>query len=56
MSQSTRDHKGRPIVAVTGIGVVTSLGQGKEDSWRNLTAGESGIRRIERAGDRQGGG
>jgi 3-oxoacyl-[acyl-carrier-protein] synthase II len=42
------DHKGRPIVAVTGIGIVTSLGIGKEDNWRRLTAGESGIHRITR--------
>ena len=42
------DRSGRPVVAVTGIGVVTSLGQGIEDNWRKLTAGESGIRRITR--------
>src|SRR5215510_6176028 len=35
-------------VAVTGIGVVTSLGTGIADNWRKLTAGESGIRRISR--------
>ena len=43
-----RDAKGRPIVAVTGLGVVTSLGQGKETNWKALTAGQSGIHRIER--------
>ncbi|CAM5774329.1 beta-ketoacyl-ACP synthase [Bosea minatitlanensis] len=43
-----RDAKGRPIVAVTGLGVVTSLGQGKETNWQALTAGKSGIHRIER--------
>lgn len=48
MSHATRDHLGRPIVVVTGIGVVTSLGEGKEDNWRNLVAGVSGVRRIER--------
>src|SRR5215831_2892105 len=45
-----RDKAGRPIVAVTGSGLVTSLGAGKEDNWRRLTAGESGIRKITRFG------
>ena len=39
-----RDQQGRPLVAVTGMGVVTSLGQGKDDNWAALTAGRSGIR------------
>jgi len=43
-----RDSKGRPLVAVTGLGIVTSLGQGKETNWAALTAGKSGIHRIER--------
>lgn len=43
-----RDTKGRPLVAVTGMGVVTSLGQGKDDTWAALTAGKSGIHRINR--------
>jgi len=42
------DQAGRPIVVVTGMGVVTSLGAGREDNWRKLTAGESGIREIKR--------
>ena len=42
------DQAGRPIVAVTGIGVVTSLGIGTQDNWRKLTAGESGVRTIAR--------
>jgi len=42
------DHAGRPIVVVTGMGVITSLGAGREDNWRKLTAGESGIREITR--------
>jgi 3-oxoacyl-[acyl-carrier-protein] synthase II len=42
------DHLGRPIVAVTGMGVLTSLGQGQADNWKALTAGISGIRRISR--------
>ena len=45
---ATRDKFGRPIVVVTGVGVVTSLGAGKTDNWTKLTAGESGIRTITR--------
>ena len=44
----TKDHLGRPIVAVTGIGVVTSLGVGKKDNWAALTSGRSGIHPITR--------
>jgi 3-oxoacyl-[acyl-carrier-protein] synthase II len=44
----THDKFGRPIVVVTGMGVVTSLGAGKADNWKKLTAGESGIRTISR--------
>lgn len=42
------DHLGRPIVAITGAGVVSSLGQGKEDNWASLTGGRSGIHEISR--------
>jgi 3-oxoacyl-[acyl-carrier-protein] synthase II len=42
------DKFGRPIVVITGMGVVTSLGAGKSDNWAKLTAGESGIRTISR--------
>jgi 3-oxoacyl-[acyl-carrier-protein] synthase II len=45
---AARDKNGRPIVVVTGMGVITSLGAGKADNWAKLTAGESGIRRIRR--------
>ena len=44
----TKDKMGRPIVVVTGLGVVTSLGAGKTDNWARLTAGESGIHAITR--------
>jgi 3-oxoacyl-[acyl-carrier-protein] synthase II len=43
-----RDKFGRPIVVVTGMGIVTSLGAGKTDNWKKLTAGESGIRTVTR--------
>ena len=43
-----RDQAGRPVVVVTGYGVVTSLGAGKDDNWKKLTAGQSGIRAITR--------
>src|ERR1700748_261302 len=45
---ATHDKFGRPIVVVTGMGIVTSLGAGKTDNWKKLTAGESGIRTIGR--------
>ena len=47
MIQDT-DHLGRPIIVVTGMGIITSLGQGKSDNWGALTRGVSGIRRISR--------
>jgi 3-oxoacyl-[acyl-carrier-protein] synthase II len=43
-----KDKLGRPIVVVTGLGVVTSLSAGKTDNWTKLTAGESGIKTITR--------
>ena len=43
-----KDKLGRTIVVVTGLGVVTSLGAGKTDNWKKLTAGESGIKTITR--------
>jgi 3-oxoacyl-[acyl-carrier-protein] synthase II len=45
---AAHDKSGRPIVVITGMGVVTSLGAGKDDNWKKLTAGESGIRTITR--------
>lgn len=43
-----RDKLGRPVVVVTGMGIMTSLGNGKTDNWAKLVAGESGIRTITR--------
>lgn len=48
MGTAYRDHLGRPIVAVTGMGVITSLGQGLQDNWAALTGGVSGIHPITR--------
>ena len=47
-SRNFRDSHGRPLVAVTGLGIVTSLGQGQVDNWTALTAGRSGIHSIAR--------
>ncbi|MCF3640111.1 beta-ketoacyl-ACP synthase [Rhizobium sp. TRM95111] len=47
-SKAYTDHLGRPIVAVTGMGVITSLGQGLADNWAALTGGVSGIHGITR--------
>ena len=44
----TTDHLGRPIVVVTGVGVVTSLGKGVSENWAALTSGRSGIHPITR--------
>ena len=38
----------RPVVVVTGYGIVTSLGAGAADNWAKLSAGQSGIREITR--------
>ena len=39
-ASAKRDNAGRPVIAITGMGVVTSLGVGKEDNWAKLTAGQ----------------
>jgi len=38
----------RPTVVVTGMGILTSLGNGQAENWAALTAGQSGIRTISR--------
>ncbi len=48
MARSDLDRRGRPVVVVTGMGALTSLGRGQADNWRQLTAGVSGIHRISR--------
>ena len=42
------DHKGRPLVAVTGIGLITALGAGKAENWARMAKGEPGVREISR--------
>ncbi|MBO6815637.1 MAG: beta-ketoacyl-ACP synthase [Rhizobiaceae bacterium] len=42
------DHLGRPVVVVTGMGVVSSLGRGIDENWKNLTSGKSGIHKVKR--------
>ncbi len=38
----------KKAVAITGIGMITSLGQGKEENWAKLSGGQSGIHRLTR--------
>ncbi len=47
MTEQTADPFAR-AVAVTGAGMITSLGRGVDENWRGLTAGASGIHWIER--------
>ena len=37
----------RPV-AITGIGIITSLGRGRAENWARLSAGQSGIHRLTR--------
>ncbi len=46
--QRQLDKRGRPVVAITGMGVITSAGRGVEANWKALTAGTSGLRQISR--------
>ena len=45
---ATKDKQNRPVVVITGMGVVTSLGAGKAENWAKLTAGQSGVKAIKR--------
>src|SRR3954470_3192121 len=45
---ASTDKAGRRIVFAPGMAAITSLGAGREDNWRKLTAGDSGIREIKR--------
>jgi len=48
MAKSLNDHKGRPVVAITGMGVITSLGRGNDDNWHAIINGKSGLHTITR--------
>src|SRR5690606_24951356 len=44
----SRNGSASRAVAITGVGIITSLGEGKDENWRRLSAGESGIHRLRR--------
>jgi 3-oxoacyl-[acyl-carrier-protein] synthase II len=48
MSTSHLDHAGRPVVAVTGLGLRHAARLRRGDNWAALLEGRSGIRRITR--------
>jgi 3-oxoacyl-[acyl-carrier-protein] synthase II len=48
MTPPAAAHGKRPAVAITGLGVVTSLGPGASENWPRLVAGQSGVRFITR--------
>jgi 3-oxoacyl-[acyl-carrier-protein] synthase II len=48
MGSTNLDSRGRPLVAVTGVGLVTSLGVGRRENWAKLIGGHSGIKPIRR--------
>jgi 3-oxoacyl-[acyl-carrier-protein] synthase II len=48
MGKPLRDHRNRPVVAITGIGMISSLGVGLDENWKAIAAGKSGVHRIKR--------
>ncbi len=48
MGKQMHDWNGRPIAAITGFGVLSSLGRGKQDNWAALIQGKSGLHTITR--------
>lgn len=48
MRRAVKDRLGRRSVAVTGVGLVTSLGRGVVENWPALVAGRSGLKPIAR--------
>ena len=45
---AAQTENGRATVVVTGMGIITSLGIGKQENWTKLVRGESGIHSIGR--------
>ena len=43
MNNETTDARGRPRVVITGMGMLSPLGNTVEESWGNMMAGRSGI-------------
>ena len=43
-----KDKYNRPIVAVTSMGLITSIGESIEENWSSLISGISGIKQISR--------
>ncbi len=43
MSNKTLDARGRPRVVITGMGMLSPLGNTVEQSWSNLLSGHSGV-------------
>ncbi len=43
MSKEYLDARGRPRVVITGMGMISPLGNSVEESWKNLLAGNSGV-------------
>lgn len=48
MSRASKDRLGRRPVAITGLGLVTSLGRGVSENWSALVEGRSGLKPITR--------
>jgi len=40
------DHRGRPRVVITGMGVITPIGHTVETFWDGLISGRSGVRKV----------
>jgi 3-oxoacyl-[acyl-carrier-protein] synthase II len=48
MDRQTTDQNGSPVVAITGIGLMTALGSTVKENWAALIDGKSGLKAIDR--------